>query len=140
MSIEPSLIPLGNEEISGATGDQARPDVSSRGLWSTFEHTFFDVKVIHPNAASYQSSSLPALYKKHEDQKMGKYIQRIVTMEKGTFRVQFSRNRRNRWLSATEEQMAATYHHFPKLRILVIIRHRKMLTFRKCDIKTKLSK
>ena len=60
--VEPQMIPLNEEEIEGAKGDRAAPDVSSRGLWSTFERTFYDVRVLHPNAPSYQSTSLPDLY------------------------------------------------------------------------------
>ena len=45
--IEPVLIPLDNEQIIGTDADRAAPDVSSRGLWSTFERTFDDVCVTH---------------------------------------------------------------------------------------------
>jgi hypothetical protein len=34
---EPALIPLANEETFDTDADRAAPDVSSRGLWSTFE-------------------------------------------------------------------------------------------------------
>ncbi len=34
---EPSLLPIQTEEIDGTQADRAAPDVSSRGLWSTFE-------------------------------------------------------------------------------------------------------
>ena len=85
VTIEPSLIPLDNEEISGTSANRAAPDVSSRGLWSTFERTFFDVRVLHPNAPSYQTTPLTTLYKRHEDEKMKKYNSRIITVEKGTF-------------------------------------------------------
>ena len=44
---EPSLIPVNNEEITGTKADRAHPDISSRGLWSTFQRTFFDVRVMH---------------------------------------------------------------------------------------------
>ena len=71
--IEPSMIPVENEQVSGTTADEARPDISSRGLWSTFERTFYDVRVLHPNAPSYQSTSIPALYRKQENQKLVKY-------------------------------------------------------------------
>ena len=42
--VEPKLLPLENEIIDGTTADRAAPDISSRGIWSTFERTFFDVK------------------------------------------------------------------------------------------------
>ena len=82
---EPSLLPVNNEEITGAKGDRARPDISSRGLWSTFQRTFFDVRVLHPNCASYQSSTMAEIYEKHEKEKMVKYNSRVMTVEKGTF-------------------------------------------------------
>ena len=83
---EPKLLPCGDDsEVDGARGDRAAPDVSSRGLWSTFERTFFDVRVLHPNAPSYLSSTTSALCQKHEKQKMKKYNLRILTVEKGTF-------------------------------------------------------
>ena len=48
-------------------------------------YTFFDVRVLHPNAPSYQSSSLSSLYSKHEKEKMKKYYTRVLTVEKGSF-------------------------------------------------------
>ena len=70
--VEPDLLPLNNEEIQGAQGDRAAPDISSRGLWSTFERTFFDVMVLHPNAPSYRTTNLSQLYRNHERKKMVK--------------------------------------------------------------------
>ena len=83
--IEPSLLPVNNEEISGTSANRAAPDISSRGLWSTFQRTFFDVRVMHPNAPSYMDSSLPSLYQRHETEKIKKYNSRVLTVEKGTF-------------------------------------------------------
>ena len=84
--IEPRLLPLeNNTEVAGTVGDRAAPDVSSRGLWSTFERTFFDVRVLHPNAPSYQSTPASTLYSTHEKEKMRKYNSRILTVEQGTF-------------------------------------------------------
>ena len=59
--IEPQLLPLDNEVVQGAQGDQVALDISSRGLWSTFERTFFDVRVLHPNAPSYFSKDVEKL-------------------------------------------------------------------------------
>ena len=84
--VEPRLLPLGEQaEVEGASGDRAAPDVSSRGLWGPFERTFFDVRVLHPNAPSYKSTSTSVLYANHEKEKMRKYNSRIITVEKGTF-------------------------------------------------------
>ena len=83
--LEPQLLPLDTSDIQGVQGDRAAPDISSRGLWSTFERTFFDVRVLHPNAPSYQTTDLAKLYKKHEQEKMRKYNTRVITVERGSF-------------------------------------------------------
>ena len=82
---EPRLLPINNEEVEGTAADRAAPDISSRGLWSTFERTFFDVRVLHPNATSYQGTSMATLYQTHEREKMQKYNSRVISVEKGTF-------------------------------------------------------
>ena len=82
---EPRLLPLNNEEITGASGERAGPDISSRGLWHTFQRTFFDVRILHPNAPSYQNKSLKSLYESHEQEKMRTYNSRVITVDKGTF-------------------------------------------------------
>ena len=69
---EPRLLPLDNEEVSGTSADRAAPDISSRGLWSPFERTFYDVRVLHPNAPSYLSTPMPKLYENHEKEKIKK--------------------------------------------------------------------
>ena len=83
--IEPQLLPLENEDIQGTHGDRSAPDISSRGLWSTFERSFFDVRVLHPNAPSYQTIDMDKLYKRHEQEKMRKYNSRVITVERGSF-------------------------------------------------------
>ena len=83
--VEPQLLPLDQEEVSGAQGDRAAPDISSRGLWSTFEKTFYDVRVLHPNAPSYRSTDASQLYRNHEREKMAKYNSRVITVERGSF-------------------------------------------------------
>jgi len=85
VAIEPALIPLDNEQIIGTDADRAAPDVSSRGLWSTFERTFYDVCVTHPNSPTYENKSMKQIYNLHEARKMKKYNNRIIQVEKGTF-------------------------------------------------------
>ena len=65
VKIEPALIPIPNEENSQ---DQARCDISAQGIWSPCEKTFFDVRVCHPNAASYVTKPLDALYRENENE------------------------------------------------------------------------
>ena len=82
---EPRLLPINNEEVEGTAAERAAPDISSRGLWSTFERTFYDVRVLHPNAHSYQGTSMTSLYQTNEREKMRKYNSRVISVEKGTF-------------------------------------------------------
>ena len=82
---EKFVLPLENEEVSGAAGDRATPDISSRGIWSTFERTFFDVRVLHPNAQSYVNTPPSTLFSNHEKEKMRKYNSRVITVEGGSF-------------------------------------------------------
>ena len=63
---EPRLLPLDGETVEGTAAYRAAPDISSRGVWSTFERTFYDVRVFHPNAVSYRNQSLSSLYSTHE--------------------------------------------------------------------------
>ena len=83
--VEPRLLPLDGEDIQGVQGDQAAPDISSRGLWSAFERTFYDVRIFHPNAPSHITSNIDQLYNTQEQEKMRKYNTRVMTVERGSF-------------------------------------------------------
>ena len=87
VQLEPGLLPIENNEfrVSGINTDKARLDISARGLWSPFQKTMFDVRIFHPNAKSYKSKSLPALYKLHEKQKKRDYGDRVTQREKASF-------------------------------------------------------
>ena len=76
---EPMLLPTKPNEFSSRvnTAEEARLDISARGINSTFERTFFDVRVAHPFAASNVTLSLDALYKKHEMEKINLYNKRV---------------------------------------------------------------
>ena len=82
---EPQLIPLETEIVSGTQADRAATDISSRGMWSTFQRTFFDVQVLHPNCPSYLKLPVNKLYDMAEKKKMSKYNSRILLVEKGSF-------------------------------------------------------
>ena len=60
-------------------------DISARGLNSTFERSFYDVRVTHPFAATNVTLPLDKLYKKHEMEKVNFYGERVREVEKGTF-------------------------------------------------------
>ena len=53
---EPELLPVTGENLSGASVNvqpEARLDIAANGVWrGSFEPTYFDVRVLNPNAPS----------------------------------------------------------------------------------------
>ena len=84
---EPELLPVVAENFHTRTNTQpgARLDIAARGVWSTFERSFFDIRVTHPNCPSNVYKTLPQLYKEHETEKKNKYGERVLESEKGSF-------------------------------------------------------
>ncbi len=85
---EPRLQPLTGERLPASANkdDEARLDVRARGFWSNDgQDAFFDVRVFHPFAPSYRNSSLPSLYRQHEQQKKREYGRRVREIERGCF-------------------------------------------------------
>ena len=77
---------IGNADTqSSNTADKARLDISAVGVWSQMERTFFDVRVFHPNSASYIQTSPQQLYIRHEREKKRTYNDRVIQVEKGSF-------------------------------------------------------
>ena len=88
VATEPSLQPLSGEIMSARstnTDDGARADVRARGFWNARQDAFFDIRVFYPNAPSYRTKDLSAIYKKHEQDKKRQYGQRIREVEHGVF-------------------------------------------------------
>ena len=86
VKIEPMLLPVGNSETSSSNqAERARLDVSAVGIWSTFERTFLDVRVVHVNSPSYMDKTPEQIYLQHEREKKRTYNHRILQIEKGTF-------------------------------------------------------
>ncbi len=86
--IEPPLQPVVNSShLKPGTNvaDGARLDVSARGVFSGLEQTFFDVRVTNPNSPSNKDKKLNELYAKHEKEKMSKYNDRVLQVEKSSF-------------------------------------------------------
>ena len=80
------LLPVGNSETSSSNqAERARLDVSAVGIWSTFERTFLDVRVVHVNSPSYMDKTPEQIYLQHEREKKRTYNHRILEIEKGTF-------------------------------------------------------
>ena len=67
------------------TADNARLDISARGLWNSCEKTFFDISITHPTSQSYSGKSLAEVYQQHEKEKKDKYNQRVIDIEKYSF-------------------------------------------------------
>ncbi len=84
---EPTLLPVNPNDFSHRSNiaDGARLDISARGIQSTFECSYFDVRVSHPFAPSNVTLSLPALYAKNEKEKNELYKARVQECEKGSF-------------------------------------------------------
>ena len=77
VKIEPAHLPV--------TQDMARLDVSGVGVWGTHERTFLDIKVFHPNCATYNDMDLERAYVYHENIKKNHYKERVLNVEHGSF-------------------------------------------------------
>ena len=88
VEIEPLLTPLTGERFqyrTANTDDQARLDVSARGVWTRGSKAFFDVRVFNPLAPSYRNQTLVAAHRSNENEKKRKYRERIQNVEHGSF-------------------------------------------------------
>ena len=87
VQVEPCLLPVTGETLNGGANkeDGARLDVHARGFWERQRSAFFDVRVCHPNAESYQDLTPQQIYRNHEQEKKRKYGQRVMDIEHGTF-------------------------------------------------------
>ena len=83
--IEPALLPVLNDAVEGNSSDQARLDISARGIWAGYEKCFFDVRVTHPTADSHMKKSLEQIYRENENEKKRAYGNRVRESEKGAF-------------------------------------------------------
>ena len=59
--------------------------MSARGIFGTFERTFCDVRVTHPNCPSNVFKPVADIYKEHEAAKKREYEERVLQTEKGSF-------------------------------------------------------
>ncbi len=88
VSLEPRLQPLSGEALPSSANkeDEARLDVKARGFWNNDgQDAFFDVRVFHPFAPTYQRSSLTSLYRQHQNQKRREYGFCVREVERGSF-------------------------------------------------------
>ena len=86
VKIEPELLPLDSEtDRAGNVAEKARLDVSGIGVWGSYERTFLDVRIVHPNAPSYINKPIDKVYESHEKEKKRMYNERVIQVEKGSF-------------------------------------------------------
>ena len=87
VEIEPGLQPVTGEELNRGANQatDARLDVHARGFWERQRSAYFDIRVCHPNAASYLDRTPRQIYKQQEDEKKRKYAVRVMDIEQGTF-------------------------------------------------------
>ena len=82
------LTPLSGERFklkSTNIKEEARCDVSARGLWNKGQKAFVDIRVFNPLAKSNNLQTLAAAYRRHENSKKREYSSRINEVEHGTF-------------------------------------------------------
>ena len=65
--------------------EQARLDISARGVCPSFDKSFFDVRVTHPNCLSNRSKPFQKIYEENEKEKKDEYNERVLNVEKGNF-------------------------------------------------------
>ena len=88
VAIEPPLQHLSGETIVPMTAnqqDEAHADIHAGGFWGRRQGTFFDVRVFHPNAPSFRSSSIQSLYRRHEQENKREYGDRVREIEQASF-------------------------------------------------------
>ena len=88
VKVEPGLQKVSKNvklDPGSKTEDNARLDVSARGIYSSHESTFFDVWISNPNAPSNRSLAIAEVYKTNETERIKAYGDRILQVEKGSF-------------------------------------------------------
>ena len=87
VTTEAKLLPLTGEQFkykTANTAQDARLDISARGVWYSTDKTFFDVRVFHDGNKS-NSGPIDQVLQKHEDEKKRVYNDRVLEVEKSTF-------------------------------------------------------
>lgn len=88
VSVEPLLTPCTGENFtyrSANIEENARLDVSARGVWIKGNRAFCDVRVFNPLAHTYRNQSLKAAHKTNENAKKREYGERVLNIEHGSF-------------------------------------------------------
>ena len=83
-----NLCELSSETLVPKTANkssEARLDISARGVWTTGQRAFFDVRVFNPFARRYSGLTLSQAYKTNESEKKRHYNDRMMSIEHRTF-------------------------------------------------------
>ena len=85
--VEPRLMPVHPEnfKVGTNTSPEAQLDVAATGVFSSYERSFFDIRVTHPSCESNIYKPLNQLYREHEEEKKRNYEERVLQSEKGSF-------------------------------------------------------
>ena len=86
--VEPQLNELTGETLAYRTANsanEARLDISARGVWTRQQRAFFDVRVFDPFARRYHGQTLSQSYRVNEMEKKRGYNERVLQVENGTF-------------------------------------------------------
>ena len=67
------------------TSNEARLDISARGVWTKGQRAFFDIRVFDSSARRYKGLGLPRCYQRNENEKKRNYNERILQIENGSF-------------------------------------------------------
>ena len=88
IQIEPPLLPLTVEVFqykSTITANDARLDIGATGVWSPMMKTLCDIRVFNSLAPSNASLSVEDALRKHEQEKIRAYGERVLQVEKCAF-------------------------------------------------------
>jgi len=71
VQIRTTLLPITKNDYERKinTADNAKLDISARGLWNSCEKTFFDIRITHCTSQSYPGKSLAEIYQQHEERR-----------------------------------------------------------------------
>ena len=84
---EPMLQEVDSEPLPTAANrkDDGHPDIRALGFWRRGQSAFFDVRIFHPNAQSYQASGIEPLYRRHENETKRSFGHQVREIENGSF-------------------------------------------------------
>ena len=75
----------GFESCCSHISDDARLDISARGVCTKYQMTFFNVRVFDPNAKRYDAHILQRCYVNNEKEKKRQHNMRVLQVENGSF-------------------------------------------------------